>query len=173
MMLSRRAALLQAPGRHAAARVVCFGRQALAVKAYKEDHGKQKQERTAAQSNSQVGTVGFNTVAAAAAVPNSCLVLKPGSELCAAWVSISANARESGSGPHACVNPPPATPQSLLVSTHSPCLLLVLQDDDVCRGQASFPFSRPKATDPPKEYAQLRSKCPIAKVSSSVPLRLV
>lgn len=28
----------------------------------------------------------------------------------------------------------------------------------------SFPFSRPEAAEPPAEYAQLRSKCPIAKV---------
>ena len=32
----------------------------------------------------------------------------------------------------------------------------------------SFPFSRPPGADPPREHAELRSKCPIAKVSSGL-----
>jgi hypothetical protein len=32
-----------------------------------------------------------------------------------------------------------------------------------------FPFSRPEGTDPPKEYAELRRKCPIAQVSKNTP----
>jgi cytochrome P450 len=27
----------------------------------------------------------------------------------------------------------------------------------------SFPFARPHGTEPPKEYAELRSKCPVAR----------
>jgi hypothetical protein len=30
-----------------------------------------------------------------------------------------------------------------------------------------FPFSRPQGTDPPKEYVELRRKCPIAQVSTT------
>lgn len=53
------------------------------------------------------------------------------------------------------------TTRRLRVCLLSPCPLLPhTQDESV----GSFPFSRPHADLPPKEYAELRSKCPIAQV---------
>lgn len=52
----------------------------------------------------------------------------------------------------------PCTSFSNKTSCSPPLCCLLWQD------AGSFPFSRPQGAEPPKEYAELRKKCPIAKV---------